>query len=213
MSEAWRYDEVESSPSFPWPPAEGGSVPGGFGETWKSASLGPVAFFRQIPRDGGTGAAVLYYLVVGILVAGATLFWEALGTGARFGDEVVADGAGVRPAVTFLLSPIILILALGLAAGVTHLVLLLLRGAGHGMDTTVRVFCYAYSPMILGIVPVVGTIAGTLWMIVIAIVGLREAHGTETWKPAVAILFPFLLLMGLAAFALMTVLAGAALLG
>lgn len=216
MNEGWHYDEVETTetpPAFPWPPAEDGPVLGAFGTTWKSASLEPAAFFRVTPRDSGTGAAVLYYLAIGILVAGASLFWDVMGGAAGLDDEVVAEvGTGVSPLVTFLLSPLILLFALVLAAGVTHLLLLLLRGAGYRFDTTIRVFCYAYSPMVLGIIPFIGTIAGTVWMLVVAIIGLREAHETVTWKPAVAVLGPFLLLMGLAAIALMTLLAGAAVL-
>jgi hypothetical protein len=54
--------------------------------------------------------------------------------------------------------------------------LLILRGATHGIGTTVRVFCYAYSPMIFGVVPVLGGLVGGIWMLVIAIIGLGAAH-------------------------------------
>jgi hypothetical protein len=215
MNEGWRYDEVETGTpdAFPWPPPEGGSVLGAFGETWKSACLDPTGFFRRLPRSSGTGPALLYYLVIGLLVAGANLFWEMLGNATGAGDETLAEmGAAVSPVVTFLLSPLLLVFALVLAAGIAHLALLLLRGATHGFDTSMRVFAYAYSPMILGIVPLIGTVVGTVWMLWIAIVGLREAQETVTWKPAVAVILPFLLLMGAAAFALLTLLAGSALL-
>jgi hypothetical protein len=201
MTESWRYDEVDAPTGFPWPPPDDGSVLGSFGEAWKSATFDPAGFFRRIPRDGGTGAALVYYLAIGILVAGANLFWESLGGGA--GDETLAEpDLFIQPVVGFLLSPLILLMALVLTAGVVHLILLLLRGAEHRFDTSVRVFCYAYSPMLFGVVPLVGTIVGSIWMLGLAIIGLREAHQTETWKPAVAVLLPFLLFVVAAGIAL-----------
>lgn len=213
MTESWRYDQVDAPGRFPWPPSEDGSILGSLGETWKSATFAPGDFFSRIPRDGGTGAAVLYYLAIGILVAGASLFWDTIGGGAGLDDETLAEmGAAAQPAVRFLLSPLILLVALALTSGVVHLVLLLLRGTQHRFDTSVRVFCYAYSPMLFGVVPVVGAIVGALWMLGLAIIGLKEAHETVTWKPALAVLLPFFLFLGAALIALATIIATGAVL-
>jgi hypothetical protein len=214
MTEHWRYEEVDAPRLFPWPPAEDDSILGALGETWKSASLEPSDFFSRLPPDGGTRAAVAYYLAVGVLAAGAKLFWESLGGGGmdpgQFAELGVGEGVG--PVVSFLLSPLLLLFGLVLAGGVTHLMLLVVGGATHGFDTTLRVFCYAYSPQILGIIPVVGSIIGTVWMLVIAIIGLRAAHRSPTWKPALAVMLPFLLLLGLLAVGLMLLAAGASVL-
>lgn len=213
MTENWRYDEVAGTRAFPWAPPEDGSVLGSFGETWKSASLEPGEFFARIPRDGGTGAAVVYYLIIGVLVAGANLFWQSLGGGGA-GEGNLAQlgmGEGIHPVVNFLLSPAFLLFGLVLAGGVTHMMLLLVGGGTHGFGTTLRVFCYAYSPQLLGVIPVAGSIIGTIWMLVVAIIGLRSAHETPTWKPVLAVMLPFLALMGMAAVAFMMLAAGAAL--
>jgi hypothetical protein len=212
VTETWRYDEVRPG-AFPWPPPEDGPVLGTFGATWRSATFEPGRFFAGLPRQGGTGAAILYYLIIGILVAGASLFWNmlrpALGAGQ---DMVIADGPEISPVLGFLFSPIILLLGLILSASVTHVMLLLLRGATHGFDTTLRVFCYAYSPMLFGVVPVLGNIVGAIWMLVVAVLGLAAAHATPPWKPALALALPFLVLMGIILMALMAILAtGAAL--
>lgn len=215
MTEIWRYDEVEAPREFPWPPREDEPILGAFGETWKGASLEPTAFFSRMPRASGTGGALIYYLAIGVLVAGATLFWQSVGGGAFQPGAIEELGLGEddNPLVSFLLSPVFLLLGLALAGGVTHVMLLLVGGATHGFATTLRVLCYAYSPQILGVIPVAGTVVGTIWMLVVAIIGLRSAHETETWRPVLAVLLPFLLLVTLLVFALMMVIAAGAALG
>jgi hypothetical protein len=215
MSELWRHDEVEVPRAFPWPPPEDGSILGAFGDTWKGASLEPTAFFSRLPRTGGTGAAVVYYLAVGMLVAGATLFWQSLGaTGMEQGPLAeLGLGGDDNPLLGFLFAPAYLLLGLVLAGGVIHVLLLVVGGATHGFGTTLRVLCYAYSPQILGVIPMVGAIVGTIWMLVVAVIGLRSAHETETWRPVLAVLLPFLLLTALVVFVLMMVIAAGAALG
>lgn len=214
MTEVWEQPATAPTTAFPWPPPEDAPMLAAFGETWKSATFDPGTFFRRVPRDDGTGAAVLYYLIIGMLVAGASLFWSSLGP-AGFGQERVAElGVEVTPLTTFLLTPLILMIGLGVGAAVTHVMLLILRGATHGIGTTLRVFCYAYSPMIFGVVPVVGGLVGGIWMLVVAIIGLGAAHGAPTWKPLLAVLLPFLALMGLIVMVFVAAIAaGAAILG
>ncbi|HSK19646.1 MAG TPA: Yip1 family protein [Longimicrobiales bacterium] len=178
------------STAFPWPPRPDDSVFEAWGRTWSGASLAPRRFFAALPPSGSLGAAVLYYLSIGIPVAGVQLFWSMLRGGS--GDDVVEAGnalAAWGPLVDFLISPIYLLLSLFLSAGVVHLMLKLF-GVTGGFGVTARTFAFAYSPQILGIVPVAGAIAGFIWMVVVAIVGVREAHGTTTGRAAAAILIP-----------------------
>jgi hypothetical protein len=210
MTEVWDQQERAVAAGFPWPPGDDDSILAAFGETWKSAAFDPRSFFRLVPRHGGTGAAFLYYLVVGMLVAGAGLFWSAVGPGALGQDRVAELGVEVAPLTSFLLTPLILTIGLAVSAGITHLMLLIVRGATEGIGTTTRVLCYAYSPMILGVIPLIGGLVGVIWMLVVAVVGLGAAHQVPTWKPALAVILPFLILMGLVFLALMAVLAAGA---
>lgn len=199
MSESWEYGEdreLTPAPGFPWPPPEDGPITTAFAATWKGATFDPSGFFAEGPRDDGTGPAIIYYLAVGILVAAATLFWDSMAflAGPAPGSSLAADlGFGnVSPLVRFLLSPVLLLLALGVSTAVVHVLLLIFDGADHGFGTTVRVFCYSYSPAIFGVVPVLGALVGGIWSVVLVIIGLREAHEAAAWKPVVAVLLPFL---------------------
>lgn len=207
-----RFDEATATPiseaaaePFTWPPAAGAGIVAAWGRTWHGAALQPSRFFRAMPRDTAHGPAVLYYLSIGIPVAGAELFWRMTGiTGAMTGTAgALGAPAAWSPLLDFLLSPLTLLLTLYVAAGVTHLMLLLFGGGGGGAGTTTRVFAYAYSPQLLGIVPVVGTIVGFVWMVIVGIVGLRAAHRTTLVRAAAAVLIPLAIGLIIATLALL----------
>lgn len=197
MSETWEYAEADApvgEQGFPWPPPEDGPILTAFGATWKGATFDPGAFFARTPREGGTGAAIVYYLAVGMLVAGAALFWDSMAFLGTPSETSLAADLGLRPLsplVRFFLAPALLMVGLYVSAGVVHVLLLIFDGANHGFGTTVRVFSYAYSPAFFGVVPVLGPLVGSIWTVVLAIIGLREAHEAAAWKPAVAVLVPF----------------------
>lgn len=186
---------------FPWPPAGGDSVFDAWGRTWSGSALAPRRFFAALPPVGSLGAAVLYYLSIGIPVAGVQLFWTMLRGGAADEAAVTATLGQWAPLLDFLFSPVYLLISLFLSAGVVHLLLKLFGGAGGDYRMTTRVFAYAYSPQILGIVPVLGSIAGFVWMVVIAIIGVRAAHRTTTGRAAAAILIPLFIALAFMAIA------------
>jgi hypothetical protein len=193
------FDAYMTSPdapgdTFPWPPAEGTSVAGAFVQTWQGATFQPSRFYRALTDRTSLGSALLYYLPLGILIAGAELFWRTVGWPSSEPDAALAPlGASevaIPPLVSFLLSPLLLIVSLFLSAAVTHALLKLFGGASRDYSTTSRVFAFAYSPMIFSVVPVVGSIIGFPWMIVTAIIGLRHAQRTSTGRAAAAVLIP-----------------------
>lgn len=211
-------DPTELNPDaalrFPWPPAESEPVVGGLVDTWREAVLRPAAFFRAMPPQASSGAAMLYYLVIGILSAAVQLFWGAvLPGGTSFMDGLFGTAPDVSPLVEFLLSPLYLLVSLFIAAAVTHLMVLILVANNRGFGTTLRVMAYAYSPVLLGVVPYVGAIAGFIWMVVISIIGLRETHRTSTGRAATAVLVPLVVaILFIAIAAIMLVAAGGLLL-
>jgi hypothetical protein len=208
----------EPATAFPWPPAEGRPVLPAFGATWREATFDPATFFRRVPREGGTGAAFVYFLALAVLVAGVALFWDSLSVFAGgTANDLIASELGTEamdPLVGFLLTPGMLAFGLVLWTAITHVLLLLFGGATHGFGTSFRVFCYAYAPALFGVVPLIGPLVGAVWMVVLLIIGLREAHGTDGWRPALAVLVPVFLTLTLAVLGLILVAAaGAALLG
>jgi len=201
--------------TFPWPPRPEDSVLDGLIDTWRSATLRPASFFAVMPESGSLGAPVLYYLVIGILGAGLRLFWSMLLPGAdnAFLNDLLGSAVRANPLVDFLASPLYLLLSLFLAAGVTHLLLLALVPAHHRFGSTLRVFCFAYSPVLFGVVPFAGPVLAFFWMTVLAIVGLRVAHQTSAARAATAVLLPLVVALLFMATAIVLLARGAALLG
>jgi hypothetical protein len=203
-------EPAEPAAPFPWPPAEGDSIIEAFGSTWRGAALEPKRFFGLMPADGSIGAALLYYLPLGLAVSAGGMLWEVLRGGAGAEREAVlgaGDMPAISPLVQFLLAPLILLVSIFLAAAVVHLLLKAFGGASRDLRFTVRLFAFAYSPQILGVIPVIGTAIGFVWMVVVAIVGLREGHGTTTGRAAAAVLIPValaLVFMAVAAFIALT---------
>jgi hypothetical protein len=214
--EAVREVAYESAPDapgdgFPWPPSGDTGVADAFVRTWQGATFQPSLFYRAMPGRGSLGAPLLYYLPLGILVAGAELFWKLLRAGSDGDSTLGTLGAGeaaLSPIVWFLVSPLLLLLSLFLSAAVSHALLNVFGGAARDYGTTTRVFAFAYSPMIFSVVPVVGQVIGFIWMVVVAIIGLREAQRTSSGRAVAAVLIPVVFAVIMLAFAYLVRAAG-----
>lgn len=189
----------ESPEPFPWPPPAGESALDALAATWWASTFRPTRFFRAMPDPPPLAPALLYYLIVGVTAAAINLFWRSLfrllgseGLGS-FYEAMGVSPAAWSPLVNFLLSPLTLALELLVAFAVIHGLLWMLGGARRGARTTLAVLCFAYSPRLFVVVPVLGEIIGAIWMVVVAIIGLREAHRTDGWRAALAVLLPLAL--------------------
>lgn len=149
-----------------------------------------------MPRADDYGVVILYYVIVVVASEGIRLFWSTLFRRLIPNGTFLQTtlGTAQHPLVDFLLSPFFGLLLLYLVTAVCHGVLLMTGAGKHGSGTSSRVFAFAVSPSLFVVVPFVGTIAGFFWMVVIAIIGLREAHETTTGKAAVSVIVPLFLL-------------------
>jgi hypothetical protein len=97
-------------------------------------------------------------------------------------------------AVLAVLMPAIVILYVFVIAAIVHALLLLFSGGGSGFEATFRVVCFSYgSTAPLMIVPVVGSLAAGIWVLIASIFGLIEVHETSGVKATLAVLLPLAL--------------------
>jgi hypothetical protein len=205
---------LPSEPSEPPPAAGIGGPPwerpgAGFAElvdTTKQVLTAPTAFFAAMRVTGGLGRPLVYGLILGTIGLVATtlyraVFWASMGPGLgmlRHRQElpwlVPFMQTGVGLVLQLVLGPPFLVVALFISAGIVHLLLLLFGGAQRGFEATFRVLCYCEATALISLLPICGSVIQTVYMVVLAIIGLAEAHGVSRGTTAAAILLPLIIL-------------------
>jgi hypothetical protein len=102
-------------------------------------------------------------------------------------------GANAAFGVTAIVwMPIAFLIALFIQAGLSHLTLMMLKGAQQPFETTFRVMAYAFGATgTLHLIPLCGSMVAGLWGLIVVCIGLGPAHGTTTGKGVAATLIPF----------------------
>jgi hypothetical protein len=157
-------------------------------------------------RIDQTGTAVLFGVVastVGNLLAGV----YALLSGATASEalqpmmerlpeeqaEFLRFYAESLPALTVaqvLLTPVLAVIGVYVAAALLHLALLVLRGAGRGFDATLTAVAYAAGLNVLNAIPGCGALLSLVWGLVVLVVGLGEVQRCGAGKAFAAVLAP-----------------------
>ena len=197
------------------PPPPGGGPPWerrsqiGFGsalvETTQQVLTAPTAFFRSMPTTGGIGGPLLYAVIVGYVGLLASVLYmfvlqATLGSAWTFGHHgewerlmpFLRSGVGLVAQVIF--GPIQVVIGLFVVTAIVHLALMLLGGASRGFEGTFRVAAYSEAAMLIRIIPICGDVVAMVYFIVLAIIGLSEAHQISKGRAAAAVLLPLLLL-------------------
>jgi hypothetical protein len=174
-------------------------------ETTKRVLGKPIPLFRALSRPSGIGSPLLYAVIIGWIGVAAASFYSALfqslvgSSMAGFGESPeLAAALGFAQSwggflIQLVFAPLGLVIGLFVAAGVFHLMLLLLGGAQRDFESTFAVVGYAQAPAILMLVPFCGSLVAWIWSLVLYVVGLSEAHGISRGKAAGAVLLPLLL--------------------
>ncbi len=92
-----------------------------------------------------------------------------------------------------VITPLLALIVLFVWTGLVHLVLVLVGGAQRGFAATLRVMCYSETTQLAVVVPGLGGLIAFVWSLILEIIGLSQAHGTDGWRAAVSVLVPLLL--------------------
>ncbi|MDQ7832421.1 MAG: YIP1 family protein [Desulfovibrionaceae bacterium] len=177
--------------------------------TLKSILFQPVEFFESMPPGRGKGKAMVFNLLLSEFLLLVDFLWAILGVRAKLADtgqtDALAAMAGV-PGIGFLILlvmvPVFMAAGIFLDAGLTHLLLMLLRGNSKKFEETFRVMCYSAAPTVLSAVPVAGQLLSPvilIWYMTLQAIGLKKVHGAA-YSQALAVvlikwsLYLFLLL-------------------
>jgi len=166
-----------------------------FWRTSKSILFRPSAVFSALNYDAGIGNALVYLLIYGSLGQIIGRYWITL-LGIHYGIiESNALDNTVHFAGTILLTPVLFLALIFVAAGLVHLVLRILLANRRPFSATFQVMAYAAgATSMVNVIPFLGRIVMPLWALVLYFVGLSKAHQTSKAKVFFALLLPLVIL-------------------
>jgi hypothetical protein len=174
-------------------------------ETTKQVLSQPAAFFRSMPVTGGIGNPLLYAVIVGYVGLFASTIYNLVfrsvltSSLSRMGGNrdmerlasFMQGGAGLVMILIF--GPVFIVIGLFISAG-SSTSRCSPGGAARGFEGTSRVAAYSQAASIFNIIPGCGGLVGLVYVIVLLVIGLSEAHGISRGKAATAVLVPFVLI-------------------
>lgn len=181
-----------------------------FFRTWKLVAMEPLRFFGHV-RIQPLGPAVLFGLIGGT-VGGAVAALFGLLTRvstlaalrqamdqmpeaeAELFERFLPFLGGGAAALQLILVPVGIVVSMFVGAGILHLLLLMLGGARRGFAATLTVVAYSYGLRLIDAVPMCGSPIAFVWQVVVVIIGLAAVHRTDTWRSAVAVILPVVVL-------------------
>lgn len=167
-----------------------------FFTTIREVLFEPGPTFSRLPINGQLRRPTTFYVMLLVIqYALAYLFYAIYIPFASATNELQRAGVSVGLAEIVLPFALLLLaaMAIGLnfvAAGIFHLILMMLGGANKNYEATYKVLCYSNCAHLLAFVPCVGSIAAIVFFYIASVIGLQKVHGTETWKAAVAMILP-----------------------
>lgn len=89
--------------------------------------------------------------------------------------------------------PVIFVVTVFIGAGILHLCLMMVGAMGKtelGFEGTLKVYVYATVSWLALVIPFAGSFVGTLWHMVLLVIGFAKVHRTGQGRSAVAVLIP-----------------------
>ncbi len=168
-----------------------------FGDVVRRVVLQPVRFFAGMPRS----APLLNPLIFAVVCIEISALLSALLVlaGVQQNPGFNPNPQNALPSVftpgsalaSIIVAPIFGAIGLFIAAAIQQLLVRLIVGTNNsGFGSTFRVASYTQVTGLVNWIPIVGPLL-SLYGLYLAIVGIREAHGTTTGKAALVILIPF----------------------
>jgi hypothetical protein len=177
---------------------------GSFVDVVRRVVLQPAQFFAAMPRSG----PLLNPLVFAVICIEISALLSALLVlaGVQENPGFNPNPQNALPSVftpgsalaSIIVAPIAGAIGLLIAAAIQQLLVRLIVGANNsGFGSTFRVASYTQVTGLVNWIPIVGPLL-SLYGLYLAIVGIREAHGTTMGKAALVILIPFAVVLVIA---------------
>ncbi|HET9523399.1 MAG TPA: YIP1 family protein [Terrimicrobiaceae bacterium] len=164
----------------------------------------PVATFKAMKREGGLATPLFFYLIVSTLTSWVAMGYQLavvlmnpegmLGPLAKSLSTTSIIGVQI---ISMALVPILIAATAFCAAGILHLVFMLLGNSGQSFEVTFRSYCYAVAPAsIFRLIPICGDVFFFVTALVLLIFALRETLRVDGVRATIGVVLPALLCCG-----------------
>lgn len=170
----------------------------GIYQTFKAVLFSPERLFSTMTVKGGIKEPLAFGLLFGSIGTMLGFFWNFLimsagltGIGYGFIGEFTL---GLIFLGLIIFSPFFVTIIIFVASWILHLSLLIVRGGKNRFEATFRVISYSQATQVLDLIPFIGGLIGSLWILIVQIIGLREIHETSYLSVIIAFLIPLALM-------------------
>lgn len=168
-----------------------------FARTVLQSALRPRRFFSGLGSPRLLGLALVFYIVVTALQTYLFQAWMQLFPASALGLDIPPDYAlydSTQPLHIMLAAPVVWAIFLFMVSAVSAVAMRLLGGSRVSPAAVMRVMAYSASPMLLGVLPLIGVILGQVWAMVLFLLGCKHAFRLNLFVAMTVILPVYLCL-------------------
>jgi hypothetical protein len=171
----------------------------GIFQTAKQVTFSPRAFFRHTAAEGGVREPLAFGILFGSIGLMLELFWQFLtgeGSLSSIQIEFMGDwGTSLVFLAATILCPLAATVVICMWSLIVHLLLAVVGGAKNGFEATFRTVCYSQVTQFWVLIPYVGGLVATLWLVVVQLIGIREIHEVSYIRVLIAFFVPVALVV------------------
>jgi hypothetical protein len=187
---------TEDKEPSPWESGEG--FIWAFLRTTREVLFSPTPFFRKVAAGEGYWPPLIYGLIAGIIGWAGSVLWQWVIFSRFFPMERLSFLPYSLLLIVFCIAlPFMVGIPIFIGSAVLHLCLMIVGGNRKEFQMTFRVVSYSWGGYLFGIVPFIGGTIGWIYALILAIIGIREAHGISSGKAVLAVFLPIIVVAGL----------------
>jgi hypothetical protein len=185
----------------PWESPEFYGFWGSFSQTLLGVIFRAPEFFRHVRCSFSIIRPILFYILLSLFQMLASRLWSMKAlrelTMTSTDPQTLAMAENLMRSMNMplmlLITPFFSIFQVVLLAGLYHLMIRMVQPDKADFATTLRVVCYSSAPLVLCIVPMVGSLLASVWFVAATFIGCKYALDLP-WIRTVLALLPLYIL-------------------
>ncbi len=169
--------------------------------TIKKIILSPTTFFKDMKLNGFMKPFIFLFILM-MFQGICSYIWTVAGVSTDLGSQMgqavdpsVAINGGTMALMLLGVYPILGSISFFPIVGITHVMLLVFGAGERGFQATFRAAVYAYAPIILCIIPIIGYAVGSIASFAFSVIAYKTIHNTSYMRVVLSIIMPAVLLL------------------